>query len=79
MESRRWWWPRQEERGTVGHPYSALNLRLALALFGLVTSAALAGIALCTGYGLVALLLAAVAFSAVVDVVVILRRKHGRA
>src|SRR5437867_399310 len=30
-------------RGTVGHPYSALNLRLVLAAFGLVASAVLAG------------------------------------
>jgi hypothetical protein len=29
-------------QGTVGHPYSALNLRLVLALFGLITSAVFA-------------------------------------
>src|SRR5690348_11898700 len=37
-------------RGTVGHPYSALNLRLVLAIFGLVSCTVLAVLAARVGY-----------------------------
>ena len=65
-------------RGTVGHPYTALNLRLALAAFGLVACAALAVLGLragATGFGWVA---AALALVAVVDLVVVQLRRRAR-
>lgn len=34
----------RRSRGTVGHPYSALNLRLALAVFGVLFFGVLAGL-----------------------------------
>ena len=37
-------------RGTVGHPYSALNLRLVLATFGLITSGVFAALLLRAGF-----------------------------
>ena len=44
-------------RGTVGHPYSALNLRLLLACFSLVTWTVLGILVLSTGHpGLAAVL-----------------------
>ncbi|GAA5188468.1 hypothetical protein GCM10023322_39220 [Rugosimonospora acidiphila] len=66
-------------RGTAKHPYSALNLRLALASFGLVLLAALA-VAMFAFHqpvlGGVAVALAAVT---IVDIVVIqLRRRQRR-
>ncbi|GAA1795339.1 hypothetical protein GCM10009682_16340 [Luedemannella flava] len=66
-------------RGTVGHPYSALHLRLVLALFGLVLC--VLGAIWClgegfTGFGIVLVALAAVT---IVDLVVItLRLRAGR-
>lgn len=65
-------------RGTVGHAYSALNLRLALATFGLVSSVALAGALLWAGYGWWALLAGLLAVTALVDLVVIQRRRRRR-
>jgi hypothetical protein len=65
-------------RGTVGHPYTALTLRLVLATFGLVVCAALAAVLFWRGLtaaGVVAAVLAAVA---VVDLVVIQLRRHRR-
>jgi membrane protein implicated in regulation of membrane protease activity len=65
-------------RGTVGHPYSALNLRLVLASFGLVACAVLAGLLVWRDYlaaGIVAAVFAAVAL---VDLVVIQRRRRQR-
>ncbi|GAA1736088.1 DUF6343 family protein [Luedemannella helvata] len=61
-------------RGTVGHPYSALRLRLVLALFGLVLCVLGAAWSLSqgfTGFGIVLLVLAAVT---VADLVVITLR-----
>ncbi|HEY7222065.1 MAG TPA: DUF6343 family protein [Micromonosporaceae bacterium] len=67
-------------RGTVGEPYSALNLRLALALFGLV---------FCTAAGVVFLVWAhvpgfgwffiALAVIAAADAVVVQLRRRARA
>ncbi len=65
-------------RGTVGHPYSALNLRLVLASFGLVVCAVLAGLLLRAGYGWAAALLGLLADTALVDLVVIQRRRRAR-
>jgi hypothetical protein len=65
-------------RGTVGHPFSALNLRLALAVFGLVTCVVLAVLVMGTdarGFGWVLVLLAAVAAA---DIVVIQLRRRAR-
>jgi hypothetical protein len=67
-------------RGSVGQPYSALNLRLVLALFGLV---------FCTAAGILLLLWArlpvfgwlfiALAVFAAVDAVVVQLRRRARA
>jgi Family of unknown function (DUF6343) len=66
-------------RGTVGHPYSALRLRLVLALFGLVLCAVLTVLLLRAGFRVVGVLMAALAVVALVDIVVIqLRRRAGR-
>jgi predicted metal-binding membrane protein len=65
-------------RGTVGHPYSALNLRLALAVFGLVCCIVLAVLMLragATGFGWV---LAALALVSVIDIVVVQLRRRAR-
>ena len=65
-------------RGTVGHPYSALTLRFALALFGLVTSVVFAVLLLragATGFGVAFVVLAVMA---AVDLVVILLRRRAR-
>ena len=65
-------------RGTFDEPYSALNLRLILALFGLLV---------CTGLALLlwrwdrpvpAWILAAWAFAAFVDIVVVQLRRRAR-
>jgi hypothetical protein len=65
-------------RGTVGHAYSALNMRAVLALFGLVSMTAFAVLAFraeVVWLGVVCTLLAVVA---VVDLVVIQRRRAAR-
>jgi hypothetical protein len=67
-----------DRRGTVGHPYSALNLRLALAAFGLVSSVVL-GVLLIrndfVGFGWVVLGFGVIA---AIDIVVIQRRRRAR-
>ncbi|NJC70471.1 hypothetical protein HC031_12220 [Planosporangium thailandense] len=66
-------------RGTVGHPYSALNLRLVLAGFGLVACALLALALVWTGHPAFAAVAAVLAAVALVDLVVIqLRRRRAR-
>jgi hypothetical protein len=65
-------------RGTVGHPYSALNLRLVLAMIGLVVSLGLAVLAWLADIRWVAIVLAVIALSAVVDIVVVQRRRAAR-
>ncbi|MBO4210136.1 DUF6343 family protein [Micromonospora echinofusca] len=65
-------------RGTVGHAYSALNLRLALATFGLVFFTVVAVIAARADLVWLAVLFAVVALTAVVDLVVIQRRRAAR-
>jgi Flp pilus assembly protein TadB len=68
----------RDRRGSVGHPYSALNLRLALALFGLIASVVLAVLVGWAGYGVGAIILGIVAATALIDVVVIQRRRRAR-
>jgi uncharacterized membrane protein YqjE len=65
-------------RGTVGHPYSALNLRLALAAFGLVSCTVLAGLLVWAGYRVAAVVVGVFAVVAAVDVVVIQLRRRAR-
>lgn len=65
-------------RGTVGHPYSALNLRLVLALFGLVSCGVLAVLAWRADVLVMAIVLAVLALVALVDVMVILKRRAAR-
>jgi hypothetical protein len=65
-------------RGTVGHPYSALNLRLVLALFGLAFSAGLAIPAFRAGLPVLGWVLVVLAVVAAIDLVVILLRRRAR-
>ncbi|GGR91836.1 hypothetical protein GCM10010169_40280 [Micromonospora fulviviridis] len=65
-------------RGTVGHAYSALNLRLALALFGLVVMTVLAVFAFAADVTWLGVVCAILAVVAVVDLVVIQRRRAAR-
>jgi Family of unknown function (DUF6343) len=65
-------------RGTVGHAYSALNLRLILALFGLVTSAIFGVLVWRTGHPVPAVILFVLAAVAAIDLVVIQRRRMAR-
>ena len=70
---------RQRPDGTIGHPYSALNLRLGLALFGLATFLTLAVVA---WWGLhlggLAVACAVVAAIALINVIVVQRRREQR-
>ena len=65
-------------RGSVERPYSALNLRLALAIFGLVTSAVLAVLAFRAGLAPLGYTVVALAVIAAVDIVVISLRRRAR-
>lgn len=65
-------------RGSHDHPESALNLRLVLATFGLVFCAGAAIFAAIAGFDLLAIVLAVAALIAVVDLVVIQRRRAQR-
>jgi len=65
-------------RGTVGHPYSALNLRLVLAAVGFAGFAVLAGLALWLGYPWLAAPAVLLALVGVVDMVVVQRRRRQR-
>jgi hypothetical protein len=65
-------------RGTVGEPYSALNLRLVLAAFGFVVCTVLAVVLWRQGWTVPAWLLAAWALVAVVDLVVVQLRRRAR-
>jgi hypothetical protein len=66
-------------QGTIGHPYSALNLRLILATFGLVAFVALAVVFALVHLAVAAVVAAVVAATAVVDIVVIQMRRRARA
>lgn len=65
-------------RGTVGHPYSALNLRLVLAMLGALMSAALGVLCVWAGQPLAAWALLALTVVGVVDIGVILLRRRAR-
>ena len=65
-------------RGTVGHAYSALNLRLLLAAFGLVTCGVLVYLTARAGWTPAAVVLGLLAVVALVDLVVIQRRRVAR-
>ncbi|ASW54553.1 hypothetical protein [Plantactinospora sp. KBS50] len=65
-------------RGTVGHAYSALNLRLILASFGLVVSLVFGILVARAGYWPPAALLFLLAVVAAVDLVVVQRRRIAR-
>jgi hypothetical protein len=65
-------------RGTVGHAYSALNLRLLFASFGLVVSVVLGVLVARAGYPVPAIVLGLLAVVAAVDLVVIQRRRAAR-
>jgi hypothetical protein len=65
-------------RGTVGEPYSPLNLRLVLAAFGFVVCTVLAVWLWRTGWIVPAWLLAAWALVAVIDMVVVQLRRRAR-
>ncbi|MDQ7909209.1 DUF6343 family protein [Phytohabitans sp. ZYX-F-186] len=61
-------------RGTVGHAYSALNLRLLLASMGLVIMVALAVLLALADHPVLTVIAAALAAVAVIDIVVVSRR-----
>lgn len=65
-------------RGTVGHANSALNLRLALAGFGLVTMTVFAVLAFRADLVLLGVACVVLAVVAVIDLVVIQRRRAAR-
>lgn len=65
-------------RGTADQPYSALNLRLVLALFGFVVCTALAVLLLRWGYRVPAWLVGAWALVALVDAVIVQLRRRAR-
>lgn len=69
---------RRSARGTVGHAYSALNLRLVFAGFGLVSCGVLAFLAARAGAVVLTVVLALLAVVAAVDLVVIQRRRAAR-
>jgi chromate transport protein ChrA len=65
-------------RGTVGEPYSALNLRLVLAAFGFLVCTGLALLLWRWGWTVPAWILAACAVVAVIDMVVVQLRRRAR-
>lgn len=69
---------RRSARGTIGHPYSALNLRLLFAGFGLVSCAVLTYLSARAGLVVLAVLLGLLAAVALVDLVIIQRRRAAR-
>ncbi|GAB2961935.1 hypothetical protein GCM10027280_58530 [Micromonospora polyrhachis] len=65
-------------KGTVGHPYSALNLRLVLASFGLVVCVVLGVLAVRADYTVLGVILFVLAAVAAVDLVVVQLRRRAR-
>jgi hypothetical protein len=65
-------------RGTIGKPYSALNLRLVLALFGLITSTIFAVLLLRADLVLLGWLFVVLAVIAAVDLIVVELRRRAR-
>lgn len=66
-------------RGTHGQPYSALNLRLALALFGVVFCAVVGGLMLRANFIVPGWILIGLGVIAAIDAVVVQRRRRARA
>jgi hypothetical protein len=69
---------RQRRDGSLRHPYSALNLRLALAGFGLVFCVVLAVLSFAAGLTALGWFAIALAVVTVVDLVVITIRRRQR-
>jgi hypothetical protein len=65
-------------RGTFDQPYSALNLRLVLAVFGFIVCTVLAVVLWRRGWTVGGWLLAAWAVVALVDIVVVQLRRRAR-
>lgn len=65
-------------RGTLEEPYSPLNLRLVLAVFGLVICTVLAVLLFRAGWAVPGWLLTGWAVVAVVDIVVVQLRRRAR-
>jgi hypothetical protein len=65
-------------RGTVDEPYSPLNLRLILAAFGFAVCTVLSILLFRMGWKLPGWLLAAWALVAVIDMVVVQKRRQAR-
>lgn len=65
-------------RGTVGKPYSALNLRLVLATFGLITSTVFAVLLLRADIPVLGWFFIVLAVVAAIDLVVIQLRRRAR-
>jgi hypothetical protein len=68
----------RRRRGTVGHSYTALNLRLLLASFGLVSCAVFAFLLARAGWSVAAAVFGVLAVVALVDIVVIQLRRSAR-
>ncbi|RAY10929.1 hypothetical protein DPM19_32855 [Actinomadura craniellae] len=64
--------------GSHDRPKSALNLRLALAIYGLVVCTALAALTWWAGFHVLSVVLAILAVIAAVDLVVVARRIRSR-
>lgn len=69
---------RSQPRRRVNAAYSALNLRLVLATFGLVTMTVFAVVAFWVGLAWLGIVCAVLAVVAVVDLIVIQRRRAAR-
>jgi len=65
--------------GSIEHPYSALNLRLALALFGAVTMVAATVVLLWLGHTGLALVAAVIAVVATANAAIVQVRRRQRA
>ena len=63
---------------TTERPQSALNLRIVLACFGLLACGAFAVLAIVADLPVLAIIMAALALIAVVDLVVVIRRRSKR-
>jgi Family of unknown function (DUF6343) len=64
--------------GTLEHPYSALNLRLGLAVFGFVVSVVAAVLLFRADLAVAGVIMVVLAVVAVVDVVVVQLRRRAR-